>query len=150
MPKPKGALLISIRPQHADKIFNGIKTVELRRVRPRLKRGDLVLVYVSSPIKALMGAFEVASVTGGCPSQIWRKFNGKSGLTKSEFDNYYEGAKQAFAVVLKRLWKFEKPIKLKQLRRNRTGFRPPQSYHYLTFEEANRIGALDFKNLSSN
>jgi len=150
MPKPKSALLISIRPKYAEKIFSGIKTVELRRVRPRLKSGDLVLVYVSSPTKALMGAFEVDSVTGGSPRQIWEKFNGKSGLTKSEFNDYYEGAKQAFAVVLKRLWKFEKPVKLTQLRRNRSGFRPPQSYHYLTFEEANRIGAQNFQSLSSN
>ncbi|HEX3856275.1 MAG TPA: EVE domain-containing protein [Verrucomicrobiae bacterium] len=150
MPKTKSALLISIRPKHAEKIFSGIKTVELRRVRPRLKNGDLVLVYVSSPTKALMGAFEVASVTGGSPRQIWKKFNGRSGLTKSEFNDYYEGAKQAFAVVLKKLWKFEKPVKLTQLRRNRIGFRPPQSYHYLTFEEANRIGAFDFQNLRSN
>jgi predicted transcriptional regulator len=150
MPKPKSALLISIRPKYAEKIFSGIKTVELRRVRPRLKSGDLVLVYVSSPTKALMGAFEVDSVTGGSPRQIWEKFNGKSGLTKSEFNDYYEGAKQAFAVVLKRLWKSEKPVKLTQLRRNRSGFRPPQSYHYLTFEEANRIGAQNFQSLSSN
>jgi predicted transcriptional regulator len=150
MPEPKNALLLSIRPKHAEKIFNGIKTVELRRIRPRLKCGDLVLVYVSSPTKALMGAFEVASVTGGSPRQIWRRFNGKSGLTKSEFNDYYDGAKQAFAVVLKRLWKFAKPVKLTQLRRNRTGFRPPQGYHYLTVEEANRIGALDLQRLSSN
>lgn len=150
MPEPKTALLISIRPKYAEKIFNGIKTVELRRIRPRLKSGDLVLVYVSSPTMALMGAFEVGSVTGGSPGQIWKRFNGKSGLTKSEFDDYYDGAKQAFAVVLKRLWKFENPVKLTQLRRNKTGFRPPQSYHYLTFEEASRIGARDFQNLSSN
>jgi predicted transcriptional regulator len=150
MPKSKSALLISIRPKHAEKIFNGSKTVELRRIRPRLKNGDLVLVYVSSPVKALMGAFEVASVSSGSPRQIWIKFNGKSGLTQTEFDDYYEGAKHAFAVVLKRLWKFEKPVKLKQLRQRGSGFRPPQSYHYLNAEEANRFGAPDFRKLSSN
>jgi predicted transcriptional regulator len=150
MPEPKSALLLSIRPKHAEKIFSGVKTVELRRTRPRLKNGDLVLVYVSSPTKALMGAFEVASVTAGSPNQIWKRFNGKSGLTKSEFDDYYEGAKQAFAVLLKQLWKFKKPVNLTQLRRKRIGFRPPQGYHYLTAAEANRIGAPDFQRLSSN
>src|SRR5438552_3893096 len=45
MPGPKSALLLSIRPKHAEKIFDGIKTVELRRIRPRLQRGDLVLVF---------------------------------------------------------------------------------------------------------
>jgi predicted transcriptional regulator len=43
-------LLLSIRPEYANKIFDRTKTVELRRVRPRLlNEGDRVVVYVSSP-----------------------------------------------------------------------------------------------------
>ena len=55
-------LLLSIHPEHAKNIFDGIKTVELRRTRPRLSKCDQVLVYVSSPTKALVGAFEVKKV----------------------------------------------------------------------------------------
>ena len=32
---PGNAIFMSIRPQYANKIFDGIKTVELRRVRPK-------------------------------------------------------------------------------------------------------------------
>ena len=60
----KNAVLMSIRPQYATKIFDGIKTVELRRVKPKfLAEGDLIFVYVSSPVKSLVGAFTVSSIT---------------------------------------------------------------------------------------
>ena len=45
----KNFLLISIKPEYAQKILDGEKTVELRKTRTRLKPGDIVLVYVSSP-----------------------------------------------------------------------------------------------------
>ena len=59
------ALLLSIHPEYAEKIFDGTKRVELRRVRPRLQNGDLVIVYVSSPVKAVCGAFRVDNVVAG-------------------------------------------------------------------------------------
>jgi len=61
------ALLLSIKPRYADSIFNGSKTVELRRVRPQIGAGGLVMVYVSSPRCSLEGAFEVAEVTARRP-----------------------------------------------------------------------------------
>ena len=55
-------VLLSIKPKYADKIFNGTKTVELRRICPKVTEGDLILVYVSSPVKALVGEFEVKKI----------------------------------------------------------------------------------------
>ena len=44
-------VLLSVRPKYAEKIFERTKTVELRRIRPKLlEEGDLVLLYVSSQI----------------------------------------------------------------------------------------------------
>ncbi len=44
------AIVLSIRPQYAEKIFEGTKRVELRRIRPKqIKNGNLALIYVSSP-----------------------------------------------------------------------------------------------------
>ena len=59
---PNEILLISIKPKYAEQIFNGEKTVELRRVKTRLTTGDLVLVYVTSPKQALIGYFKVEKV----------------------------------------------------------------------------------------
>ena len=67
------ALLISVRLEHAEGILSGGKTVELRRTRPRVSRGDWVFIYVPTPRKELVGAFEVADVIAKGPSDLWRQ-----------------------------------------------------------------------------
>ncbi|MBI3850439.1 MAG: hypothetical protein HY298_09140 [Verrucomicrobia bacterium] len=140
---PNHALLISIRPRFAEMIFAGTKNVELRRLRPRIGKGDLVFVYVSSPVMALEGAFEVGEVVSGAPSSIWRKFNGGSGLSKREFDVYYKGKKTAFAILINRYWRLPAPVRLAKLRKERNGFHPPQSYHYICRRAFSRIAGFE-------
>lgn len=134
------ALLLSIRPKYAEKIFNGTKTIELRRVRPRLSAGDLVFVYASSPVKALLGGFEVACVVAGPPSELWDKVKSEAGVNRCEFNDYFKGARQGFGIVLRKAWPLDKPIKLEKLRSRKTNFRPPQSYHYFSQDETIRMG----------
>jgi len=133
------ALLLSIRPHFVDLIFAGTKTVELRRVKPRVKSGDLVVVYASGATKGMVGAFEVAGVTAATPSSIWRKYNGGSGLTKREFDHYFAGVSVGYAICIGKFWKIQEPVPLNTLRQRRAGFRPPQSYHYWKLDELLQI-----------
>lgn len=126
-------------------IFVGTKTVELRRVKPRLEEGDLVFVYVSSPVMALEGAFEVRGVVSGTPDDLWRKFNGGSGLLKSEFDAYFAGKDTAFAILIQRVWRLPSPVRLAKLRKERNGFHPPQSYHYICKQAFTRIAGIGDK-----
>jgi len=134
------ALLISIRPRFVDLIFRGKKTVELRRVKPRVQAGDLVVIYASGATKGMVGAFEVVGVTAAAPNSIWRKYNGGSGLTKQEFDNYFSDASVGYAIRIGKVWKIQEPVPLHTLRKRRAGFRPPQSYHYWKLDEILRIG----------
>ena len=129
------ALLISICPRFADMIFAGTKTVELRRQRPRVGKGDLVFVYVSSPVKALEGAFEVADVVSGSPNCIWRQLGSQTGLSRQEFDTYYGPRQIAFAIRIIRCWRLPSPVRLATLRKQRLGFHPPQGYHYFPERE---------------
>lgn len=125
------ALLLSIRPEFAIKIFQGTKRVELRRVKPRVSQGHGVLVYVSSPAKELKGAFEVKDVLEAAPSQLWRTVGSESGITREEFESYFEGAETGYAIRIQRAWEFDQPQSLTSLRRRLPKFAPPQSYHYL-------------------
>jgi predicted transcriptional regulator len=140
---PKHALLISVRPRLAGMIFAGSKTVELRRIRPRVGKGDLVFVYVSSPIKALAGAFEVGDVVSDTPRSIWRRFNGGAGLSKREFDDYYEGTQKAFAIIIHQQWKLPIPVRLAKLRQRKDGFHPPQCYHYICRQALSRMAGFE-------
>lgn len=126
----KKVLLLSIRPVYSEKIFSGKKHVELRRIRPSVHRGDLVLVYTSSPSCELTGAFVVGGVETGKPSSLWLKVRGKCGVTKAQFDHYYQGAAKAYGIRIERAWRLDAPVKLASLRRRSARFHPPQSYRY--------------------
>ena len=136
------ALLISIRPRFAEKIFAGSKTVELRRVCPKISSGDLVLVYVSSPAKELRGAFEVGQVISTSTSALWSQVGKKSGINREEFVAYFCGKAKAHALIIKRAWKLPVPICLATLRRRKGGFRPPQNFHYLKRNESSLLTAF--------
>ena len=140
--KTNHAFLISIRPRFAEMIFAGSKTVELRRVCPKVSAGDLALVYVSSPAMELRGSFEVGKILTASPSALWRKVGRKSGVTRAEFLAYFKDKKQAHALVIKRAWPLPAPVGLKALRRSNGGFRPPQNFHYLNRNESSLLTAF--------
>jgi len=127
----KHALLLSIRPRFAEMIFAGTKTVELRRVRPTIKAGDLALIYVTSPTKEIQGAFRVGKTVSGKRSSIWKRFGKQTGITREEFDAYFRGKNEAHALVIEEAWTLPKPVRLACLRKEKRGFHPPQSFHYI-------------------
>jgi predicted transcriptional regulator len=136
------AFLISIRPRFSEMIFAGSKTVELRRVCPKISAGDLALVYVSSPRMELYGSFEVGKILTGSPMALWKKIGAKAGVTRAEFFAYFNGKKQAHALVIKRAWRLTEPIGLKVLRRSNGGFRPPQNFRYLNRNGSSLLTSL--------
>ena len=84
----KNFLLISIKPEYAQKILDGEKTVELRKTRTRLKPGDIVLVYVSSPQQVIAGFFEVENIEifENLPKQknnFWDKIKNKAHIKEN-------------------------------------------------------------------
>jgi predicted transcriptional regulator len=129
----KRVLLLSIQPPHAEKIFEGTKLVELRRTRPRIAEGDLILVYVSSPVKAIVGIIEIDKIIDATPARLWPEVSGLAGINRKQFDEYYRGAERAFGLFLKNVRWFPHPIDLQCLRRLWHDFRPPQSFRYLSW-----------------
>lgn len=129
------AVLMSIKPKYADLIFGGTKTLELRRVCPKVGPGDLVLVYVSSPRMALVGGFEVAGIVSDEPQTLCKKWQPQSGVEKETFLLYFQGAATAYGILIGRTWQFDSATELNALRRRKSGFHPPQSYRYVASEE---------------
>ena len=124
-------LLMSIRPEYADLIFAGTKKVELRRVKPRVQEGEWILVYVSTPVQALMASAQVGGVIESTPASLWKRFRDEVGVTRRQFDEYYEGTLTAFGIVLSAVELLPKPINLSRLRQRWPDFHPPQCYRYV-------------------
>jgi predicted transcriptional regulator len=133
---PGNAIFLSVRPRYANKIFEGTKTVELRRVRPRyIAEGALALVYVPSPVKSLVGAFKVDRVVERPLEGLWEMVRDKAGVTRGDFDAYYEGISVGIGIFFSEVWRIPEPIELHDLRERIAGFQPPQGFRYATVSE---------------
>ncbi|MCG2769994.1 MAG: ASCH domain-containing protein [Anaerolineae bacterium] len=133
---PGNAIFLSVRSQYASKIFEGSKTVELRRVRPRyIARGALVLIYVPSPVKSLVGAFKVDQVVEKPLEELWETVHDRAGVTREEFDAYYDGVSIGIAIFFRQVWSLPAPIELEDLKERMVGFHPPQGFRYATASE---------------
>ena len=124
-------LLISVRPEHAERILNGEKTVELRRLRPQLADNDSVVIYATSPTRAIVGTFTVAGLVEASPAQLWPTVAMNCGISRQQFIEYFHGAARAFAINLRNAKRLRQSLSLPTIRSTIPGFRPPQGYHYL-------------------
>ena len=128
------ALLLSIRGTLADLIFDGTKSVELRRRRPAVHPGDYLIVYVPSPLKRIAGVVAVRRVVEAPISSLWRRVRGKCGISHREFLAYFAGLDVGFGIELERPARLACPVLLNELQILRPGF-SPQGYRYLSRNE---------------
>lgn len=129
---PKRDVVLSVRPLYSDKIFEGKKTVELRRRFPvSAQRGTVAYIYSTSPVRAMVGSAEIESVNKLPVDEIWDKFGARAQIAKPDFDRYFEGLADGFALAISNARTFSRPINLAELR-DRFGFEPPQSFLYAT------------------
>lgn len=121
-------VLISLDERHAANILAGTKLVELRRRTMHVEPGSIIWFYVKKPIGAVIGFATVGTTYSGAPSTMWRKYGSVSGLSKSDFMSYFDGAGVASAMALSCPKKLKKPVTLDALRAAMPGFHPPQFY----------------------
>lgn len=128
-------LLISIRPSFADAIFNGSKTVEIRRRIPSIELGVRLWIYVTKPVGEVRGVARVAEIIKGDPDAIWRACGPRTGLSRSDFDDYLDGSATAYGIALRDV-EVGRPVSMAALKMLRPNFHPPQVITRLTSAEA--------------
>jgi predicted transcriptional regulator len=125
-------LLISLKPHYAEMLLEGRKTVELRRIRPDIEAGDWVLLYASSPQKALVGAFQVSGVSESTPELLWKQIGSDSGISRDDFHGYFRGVCRGVGIHVGKTIRFHQATPLDRMREMIPGFHPPQSYSYVS------------------
>ena len=124
-------LLVSIRARYAEQLFAQQKRVELRRIRPGVSAGDSLLVYVPSPVKALVGRITIDHVLAAPLEDLWLAVRDVAGITRADFDGYYTGASRGYGIFVLEPRRFVEPVGLRRIRTLCPRFHPPQGYHYL-------------------
>lgn len=120
-------VLLSIKPEFAFKIFEGVKKFEFRKVifkKPDIKT---VVVYASSPVQQVIGEFEIEDILSSAPNDIWEKTKMFSGISEDFFHEYFANRDVAHAIKIKNTVKYKKPLDIKE----DFNVVPPQSYVYL-------------------
>ena len=124
------ALIVSIKPEFAEKIFNGTKSIELRKSTPNVLPGDAVIIYCTDPIKAVLGICIIKEILKLKPSVMWKNHNCLLGIDQKRYKTYYENSDVAIGIVLTSICKLEKNISLSTIKEMFPMFQPPQTFRY--------------------
>jgi predicted transcriptional regulator len=109
-----GAVL-AIQPGPLEKIFSGVKEVEIRTRFSKRWEGRRVSLYATQPISGLAGEATISRVIEGTPDRIWEHFGGRAGCTRPEFESYVGDRDRVCALILSDVRAFRDPIPLIQL-----------------------------------
>lgn len=120
-------VLLSIKPIFAEQIFSGIKKYEFRRTIFKDQNVRTIVVYASSPMKQVIGEFEIEEIICAKVSTLWRKTYRDSGLSKQEFCKYFMGKNTGYAIKIKKTRRYKRPLSLQRDFK----LNPPQSFIYL-------------------
>lgn len=119
-------ILMSIKPVYVDKIFEGVKKYEYRKIMCK-NIPDKIIVYATTPIKKVVGELIIEEVLYDKVENIWNKTGMYSGVNKDRFLRYFNNREYAVAYKVKECIKYDTPKNLIDYNIKMA----PQSYVYV-------------------
>jgi type I restriction enzyme S subunit len=123
-------VLLSIKPKYVKSIIEGDKRYEFRKAIFKNREINRIYIYSSSPVKKIVGTFEIGSILEDHPIDLWDMVKEFAGINHRDFFAYFEGKSRAFAIEIQNLQEFTDPINPYE---TMPGFVPPQSYCYMNW-----------------
>lgn len=121
-------VLLSIKPEFAEKILRGEKKYEFRKIGFRDKRVRIVVIYATQPIGKIIGEFEIGNIIQDHPEKIWEQTTNFSGISECFFREYFGTREVGYAIQVKKAKRYKKPIELTTVVPHG---KPPQSFFYI-------------------
>jgi len=125
-------VLLSIKPEYAEKILQGIKRYEFRKSLFKNPHVKTVVLYATLPLGKVVGEFDIETVLSGAPNVIWSETHEYSGISKVFFNAYFHGRETAHAIKVARVRRYEVPLSLNKFI---PGGNAPQSYRYIVDDQ---------------
>ena len=104
-----GTILISINPQHVEKILTGLKKCEYRTRKPN-RDVNTMIIYETSPTKKVVAICELEKVLTLPKEELWNKTKDFSGTTKERFDKYFKKQDTATGFIIKSIKRCNKDL----------------------------------------
>lgn len=119
-------ILLSIKPEYANKIISGEKKYEFRKILPK-QLVESIVIYITSPCCKIIGEVQVKGTITNTVSKIWNQTKGNTGISHKKYLQYFKDKETANAFVLGKVTLYKEEKELSQL-----GIRhAPQSFVYL-------------------
>ena len=119
-------ILLSIKPEYVERIFNGSKKFEFRKHLPQ-EKVDRIVVYSTEPVQRVVGEVEVLGTLSMKPSPLWDFTKTAAGISRAKYRSYFKGCSAAHAFQLGQTQIYDVPKTLKEM-----GIKSaPQSFIYL-------------------
>ncbi len=120
-------VILSIKPQFVEKIFNGSKRFEFRRSIFRKSAVNKVVVYASAPVSKIVGEFEIKDVLNSEINSLWKQTKKFSGISEEYYLEYFRGKEDGYAIRIENPKKYKKEKCIKET----YGIKAPQSFAYV-------------------
>lgn len=137
-------LLLSVRPRFAQGLLAGTKTAEIRRRFPDVPERMTVVIYSTSPEKAVLGTMRARRLVRSNAQDIWRDYSDVIGVERAELTEYLDGASECSVLELDTPTRWGRPVGLAELR-HLLHVEPAQSFRYLNGKQLMRLHALSMK-----
>jgi predicted transcriptional regulator len=121
-------VLLSIKPEFAEKILSGEKKYEFRKILPKAQNIKIIVIYASRPTGKVVGEFEIAQIISDTPKKIWSQTKESAGISRRYFDEYFSGKALAHAIQIKSVKRYARPRALSTILPNGIA---PQSFCYI-------------------
>mgnify|MGYP002740913561 CR=1 FL=1 len=121
-------VLLSIKPEFAEKIFNGTKKYEFRKSIFKNKNVKKVIVYASSPLQYVMGEFEIESILNDNIDNVWKQTRETSGISEDFYREYFANRPVAYAIKIGQVKRYKRKKRLSDYNIHFA----PQSFIYLS------------------
>jgi predicted transcriptional regulator len=129
-------VLLPIQPQYATPIIEGRKRAEFRKTIFRTPPSRVV-VYASSPVKSVVGYFDVSRIDVAPVGLLWERYSEVGCIDEDDFVAYYGDREHGVVLCVGDVVVLDEPMSLEDLGLDG---RPPKSFMYV---EPKIIGLLD-------
>lgn len=122
------SVLLSIKPEFVNRIFDGSKHFEFRRKIFKNRSVTRIVVYATAPVSKVVGEFEIDGIIETEIPKLWKQTKKNSGIQKKFFDAYFSGLDTGYAIRIGKVKKYDEPLELMS---NYNIKHPPQFFVYL-------------------
>jgi predicted transcriptional regulator len=105
-------LVLSMKPQYADKIFGNKKVVEIRKSFSSKWVGKKAVIYSSHPVSSLVGEVRIGAVSRETPQSVWERSSEEIGCDYEEYKSYVGDARSVWSIELGEAKSYKTPLGL--------------------------------------